>query len=145
MVDPVDPEREGGHVQLDAATKAQVRRLGAEIARLVRAGPILPGTLTPRRTRCGRTGCQCMADPPVLHGPYWSWTRKIDRKTVTRYLSDDEVSAYKVWFDNAKQLRALLAELEGLGLQAVGATRGSREPADQGSEADVGSRRLSRG
>ena len=43
----------------------------------------LPGTLTARRTRCSSPGCRCPSDPPVLHGPYHSWTRKIAGKTVT--------------------------------------------------------------
>ncbi len=106
-------------MQLDQATKTEVARLGKEIAAAARAGLALPGTLTHRHTRCGRSGCRCVADPPVLHGPYWSWTRKVDNKTVTRYLSDDEVGDYAAFFDNAKRLRALLAELEALSLTVV--------------------------
>jgi hypothetical protein len=119
MTQPVDPERERRGVQLDAATRSDAQRVAEEIAAVARAGPLLPGTLVHRHTRCGRDGCRCMSDPPTLHGPYWSWTRKIDRKTVTRYLSDDEVRAYKEWFDNAKRLRDLFGELEALGLRAV--------------------------
>jgi len=119
MAHLVDAERERNGVQLDAPTRSDARRLAAEIAEVARAGPVLPGTLTRRHTRCGRRGCRCMADPPTLHGPYWSWTRKVDRKTVTRYLSDDEARAYKAWFDNARRLRGLIDELEALGLRAV--------------------------
>jgi hypothetical protein len=54
-----------------------------------------------------------------LHGPYWSWTRKVDNKTQTRYLSDDEVDDYQAFFDNAKRLRSLLVELEALSLSVV--------------------------
>ena len=60
-----------------------------------------------------------MADPPVLHGPYWSWTRKVGAKTVTRYLSEEEVGEYQAYFDNAKRLRTLIAELEALSLAVV--------------------------
>ena len=106
-------------MRLDKATKAEVSRLASEMAGVVRAGPALPGTLTSRHTRCGRAGCRCGADPPQLHGPYWSWTRKVDNKTVTRYLSDQEVEDYGEFFDNAKRLRALVAELEVLGLSVI--------------------------
>ncbi|MGH9028782.1 MAG: DUF6788 family protein, partial [Acidimicrobiales bacterium] len=82
MTDPGDARREGGGVQLEATARAEAKRLGDEIARIARSGPVLPGTLTRRQTRCGRDGCRCMADPPQLHGPYWSWTRKIEGKTV---------------------------------------------------------------
>jgi hypothetical protein len=60
-----------------------------------------------------------MADPPRLHGPYWSWTRKVANKTVTRYLSDEQWADYQSWFDNARRLRALVAELEAVCLQVV--------------------------
>ena len=119
MAHMVDPERERRDVQLDASTRTDAQRVAEEIARVASAGPVLPGTLTRRHTRCGKDGCRCMADPPILHGPYWSWTRKIDRKTVTRYLSDEEAREYKAWFDNAKRLRGLLDQLEALGLRAI--------------------------
>ncbi|MHB1504002.1 MAG: DUF6788 family protein [Acidimicrobiales bacterium] len=115
----VDPARECRGVQLDASTRTDAQRVAEEIARVAGAGSVLLGTLTRRHTRCGRAGCRCMADPRTLHGPYWSWTRKIDRKTVTRYLSDEEARDYEAWFDNAKRLRGLLDQLEALGLRAL--------------------------
>ena len=51
---------------------------------------VLPGSITERRTRCGRRNCGCHADPPRLHGPYWQWTRKIAAKTICRWLSNDQ-------------------------------------------------------
>jgi hypothetical protein len=106
-------------VQLDKETKLEVARLAREIAAVARSGPALPGTLTHRLTRCGHASCRCRAEPPVLHGPYWSWTRKIDNKTVTRYLNNQEIGDYQPFFDNAKRLRALLAEVEAVGLTIV--------------------------
>lgn len=104
-------------MRLDEQTKAEAERLADEISRVARRGPALPGTLLERRTRCGRPGCKCGGDPPVPHGPYWSWTRKIAGKTQTRYLNDDQRADYQEWFDTAKQLRALVAALENLGLE----------------------------
>lgn len=106
-------------MQLDRATKAEVGRLAREMAAVARSGLVLPGTLTRRHTRCGRDGCRCGDDPPRLHGPYWSWTRKIDNKTSTRYLSEEEVGDYQAFFENAKRLRGLLAELETLSLSVL--------------------------
>ena len=128
----MDEKWKGGTVRLDKETKAEVSRLASEMAGVVRSGPALPGTLTQRHTRCGRTGCRCGADPPQLHGPYWSWTRKVNNKTVTRYLSDEEVADYEAFFDNAKRLRALLGELENLGLSVIeGTTAESKEPSSR--------------
>lgn len=52
-----------------------------------------------------------------MHGPYFQWTRKINQKTVTRNLTDEQWQRYKQWFDNAKRLRKLLADLETLSLE----------------------------
>jgi hypothetical protein len=91
--------------------QARAAEIAAEIAGL---GFALPGTLTERAMRCGHQRCRCRADPPRLHGPYHQWTRRIDGKTVTRILSDDQLADYRPWFDNHKRLRTLVAELEAL-------------------------------
>ena len=62
---------------------------------LAAIGFCLPGTLTARRTRCSSPGCRCRSEPPLLHGPYYSWTRKIAGKTVTRTLSPAQAERYE--------------------------------------------------
>lgn len=101
--------------------RAQRRRdtVTAEIAAL---GWALPGSLTERFTRCGNPACRCRAEPPQLHGPYPTWTRKVDNKTVTRTLTAEQAELYRPWFANARRLRELLAELETLSLQAADIT-----------------------
>jgi hypothetical protein len=86
---------------------------------LAAAGFALPGTLTVRAYACGKPSCRCHAEPPRLHGPYAEWTRKIGGKTVTRRLSPAELTEYQPLFDNAKKLRALLAELQDLTLEII--------------------------
>jgi hypothetical protein len=101
--------------------------IGAELASL---GLALPGTLIERHVRCGRTNCRCHADPPVLHGPYWQWTRKAAGKTITRLVPDEQLDDYRQWLDNHRKLRALVAELEALTLAIADAgPRGKRRPA----------------
>jgi len=78
----------------------------------------LPGSLTRRYMRCGKPNCRCKADPPDLHGPYLHWTRTVAGKTVTRTLTPDQAARYQPWFDNARRLRTLLADLETRSLQA---------------------------
>jgi hypothetical protein len=80
---------------------------------------VLPGSIVVRHMRCGKTPCRCKADPPELHGPYISWTRKVAGKTVTRLLDPDQLDRYQHGFDNARRLRQLIAELETLSLQAT--------------------------
>ena len=99
----------------------QAQALLAQISQL---GFCLPGTLTQRRTRCSSPGCRCHQNPPALHGPYYSWTRKINGKTVTRTLTPEQARRYQPWFENARQLRALTAELEALSLKLAQAAEG---------------------
>ncbi|MGH9656537.1 MAG: DUF6788 family protein [Bryobacteraceae bacterium] len=94
--------------------EAERRRI---VSALTQAGFCLPGSVNDERTRCGKPGCRCKADPPVLHGPYHHWTRKIDGKTVGRYLSDEQLERYGEWFDQARRLRELFNQLETLSLR----------------------------
>lgn len=77
----------------------------------------LPGSLGRRESTCGKPGCRCKADPPQLHGPYYLWTRKVDGKTVTRMLTDEQARRYQPWFDNAADLRRVVRELQGLSVR----------------------------
>ncbi len=80
---------------------------------------LLPGSVVVREMRCGKANCACKADPPTLHGPYIQWTRSVDGKTVTRYLTEKQLARYRPWFDNARRLKELLAKLEAASLAAL--------------------------
>ena len=99
-----------------AALERRRAKITTEIAAL---GLPLPGSLVERLTRCGNTGCRCHADPPQLHGPYLTWTRKVDNKTVTRTLDTAQANALRPLLDNSRRLRELTTELEALALQQV--------------------------
>lgn len=116
MADRVDPLCQGGAVGPSPKQRAEQQRIAAALAEV---GFVLPGTLTERLTRCGRPNCRCHSDPPRLHGPYHQWTRKVDNKTVTRIFSDEQYADYGPWFDNERELRSLVAHLEGLSLAVV--------------------------
>jgi hypothetical protein len=88
-------------------------------AALVAAGFALPGSLVERRMRCGKPNCRCASDPAQLHGPYYSWTRKVAGKTETRLLSADQAERYRAWFATARRIRDLTNELEALSLAIV--------------------------
>jgi hypothetical protein len=128
------------------AQRAARDRIAAQLAQ---AGFALPGTLTVRAYACGKPGCRCHADPPRLHGPYAEWTRKIGGKTITRRLTPAELTEYQPLFDNAKKLRALVAEMQDLTLEII-ETDSSRqhhrspEPETRGPE-NVGEARLTCG
>ena len=103
-------------MKITASQAAAQDRIAAELASV---GLALPGTLSLQRYRCGKPTCRCRADLPHLHGPYAQWTRKIEGRTVTRRLSAAELAVYGPLFDNARRLRALVAELQALTLAIV--------------------------
>jgi hypothetical protein len=70
-------------------------------------GWTLPGSITERHTRCSNPTCRCRAEPPQQHGPYATWTRKVDNTTVTRNLTAEQVERYRPWLANARRLREL--------------------------------------
>lgn len=89
----------------------------------------LPGSVIVRHMRCGKMGCACKADPPALHGPYIQWTRTVDGKTVTKFLSQDQLARYQPWFDNARRLKELIAMLQIASVHAVERHEGWTTPA----------------
>jgi hypothetical protein len=95
------------------------------VAQLAASDFALPGTILERRICCKKPGCRCMREPPELHGPYYQWTRKLNGKTVTRLLTSEQKQRYEAWFENAKQIRSLLAELEALSLVVLESVEGS--------------------
>ena len=107
--------------QPSAAQRRAQTRIAAAFGEI---GFALPGSLVERMTSCGKAGCRCQGDPPVLHGPYLSWTRAVDGKTVTRKITEEQRERYQEWFDNARRLHRLVTELEVLSVQALGRAEG---------------------
>lgn len=95
--------------------EATRRGLASQLAEI---DGLLPGSLVVRRMRCGKPGCSCHDDPAALHGPYIQWTRTLDGRTVTRYLSEQQLTRYQPWFDNARRLKEIAAKLEVASLRA---------------------------
>ncbi len=84
-------------------------------------GLVLRGTIGARRMRCGKPTCRCKADPPLLHGPYYLWTRKVAGKTVTVRLTAEQAARCQQWTRNMRRLDRLVKKLQGLGLRAANA------------------------
>lgn len=89
----------------------------------------LPGSVVVRNMRCGKRGCACKAEPPTLHGPYIQWTRTVAGKTVTKFLTEDQLARYQPWFDNARRLKELIAMLQIASVHAVERHEGWNTPA----------------
>jgi hypothetical protein len=93
------------------------------LIQLADLGLVLRGSIASRLPRCGQPGCRCKADPPVLHGPYYVWTRKVAGKTVTAQLAPDQAQYCLAWNQNMRELDRVVAELQDLGFQAAALVR----------------------
>lgn len=99
-------------------TKAWAATRAALATSLGEIDGVLPGSVVVRRIPCGKPGCACKTGPDAGHGPYIQWTRSVGGKTITRYLSEQQLARYQPWFDNARRLNELVAKLEVASIQA---------------------------
>lgn len=99
-----------------AAYERRYRELASQLAEI---GLIASGSVVHRHTRCSTTGCRCHANPPQLHGPYYQWTAKVDGKTVTRRLTEQEANLYKNWITNDRHLRTLITKMRDVANKAT--------------------------
>ena len=111
--------------ELSAEQRRRQRRITSAIARIDLA---LPGSVEVRRTRCGKANCRCHSDDEARHGPYLVWTRKVNARTVTKVLSNEDLKDYQGWLDNARRLRELVDELHKLTLEVVEGSEGRSRP-----------------
>ena len=109
-------------------------------AELGQIGITLPGSLTSRTTRCQRASCHCHADPPVLHGPYPTWTRKISGRSVTKTLTPQEAERLRPYFTAHRRLRQLITELEAVSMELAAPPPAPGTPEDQPGEAGTSPR-----
>jgi len=72
-------------------------------------GPILPGSVSTARARCGKQTCKCRNDPTHRHGPYYRWTGIIDEKKTTVTLTQEEAKECVQQIKNFKKLQTRLA------------------------------------
>ena len=80
--------------------------------------PILPGSISTARSRCGKAGCACKLSRPRLHGIYYRWTGFIGGKRTTKTVSKEvaqecirRIRSYRRFQrDLATLLRKALAE-----------------------------------
>src|SRR5260370_32924812 len=93
-----------------------------------------PGPHAHRPTGGRRPGSPDSADPPQLHGPYPTWTRKIGSRPVTKTLTPQDAERLRPYFDAHRPLPQLITELEALSIQlASSETPRGAQPAQHGN------------
>ena len=78
--------------------------------------PILPGSISTARSRCGKLGCACKSRSPRLHGPYYRWTGFISGKRTTKTISKDVAQECK---RRIERFRKLQKTIDALAAEAV--------------------------
>jgi len=95
-----------------AGNKRRIHTLEKQIRRtkeeLISLGDLRPGSLSQQYNVCGNPNCQCKAEPPKKHGPYYqlSYTRK--GRSTTRFVRPKDLSEVKRQLKNYQRLRKLV-------------------------------------
>jgi hypothetical protein len=86
---------------------------------LMHVGYFRRGSLVKRFMVCGKPSCICHASPPRLHGPYYQWTRKINGKTNTLFLTREQAEFLSDWIAAGRELDHIIEQMERLSLRAT--------------------------
>ncbi len=95
-------------------------RLKHELASLAtQMGFALPGSVRSRFFECTRrNNCRCHDDPANRHGPYHYWTRKVQGKTMSVSLTDEQLTRVQEWIENGRTLGRVVKQMQHESLRA---------------------------
>ena len=128
---------------IDAVEGFEQRRkeLKGELASL---GDMRPGSLVERYRKCGSSGCHCAKQDSPGHGPYWSLTREVDGKTITKVIpAGTAVERTRAQIAEYRRFRRLMRELVEVSERLCNSQLGSPEAASKEAAKKGGSKRSS--
>ena len=96
--------------QLKAYSNKQKKLAG----KLQEIGFIWPGNIQRRYLTCGKPYCACRKDPEARHGPYFYWTSKEGKKTVSHLLKPEEADLLEEWIGNRRKLETIVCQMKEL-------------------------------
>ncbi|MGE0171180.1 MAG: DUF6788 family protein [Oligoflexales bacterium] len=85
-------------------------------------GPLINGSVTKTRTKCGKDNCSCRVSKKDLHATGYRWTGKIKGKRTTVSLSRDDAAKCQVMIDNYDTLMKAVTLLIESGFVLAGLT-----------------------
>jgi hypothetical protein len=86
-------------------------RARAISAPLAQPKPMRRGSITERYVKCSKPGCACADRAEARHGPYYSWTRKIDGRTQSRFLTRQQAELVRAQITAGQDFRKALEAL----------------------------------
>jgi hypothetical protein len=100
--------REANH--MDKRVQSLQKKIDSVKKQISKIGDIRPGSLSEQYNVCGTPNCQCKADPPKKHGPYFqlSYTRK--GKSRSRFIKPHHLSRIKSEVEAYRKLKTLVDE-----------------------------------
>jgi hypothetical protein len=101
--------------------------------RLLRLDYVCTGNLRRRYAVCGSKNCCCKAPSPQRHGPYYYWSRLLDRKVVQRVLSSQDAAIVARGIANYRKAKALLRKWEAQTVQGLKNSRARKQGSTGGA------------
>lgn len=87
--------------------------------KLMGVGYVCSGSVMLLYRKCGRANCACQSSKKARHGPYYIWTRKVNGKTVTRTLSEEQSKRCLQYIENLRNFEELLEAMKGLAAELL--------------------------
>jgi len=75
----------------------------------------IPGSIQITYLKCGKKNCRCHQTEDQRHGPYYLWYRRVDGKTTTQSIAEEDVQSYRSWIGNREKLESLFQKIIALG------------------------------
>lgn len=97
-----------------AQLEAKITQLKAELMTL---GDLRPGTLSEQYNVCGTAGCQCKADPPRKHGPYYQVSFTWQGQSKTHFVRREHIATVRQQLRTYERLRDLVNDWIAAGLE----------------------------
>jgi len=82
-------------------------------------GFITTGSLIKVYKTCGNPRCRCHKDRTKRHGPYNIWTRKVNSKTVTRTLTDEQAKLVQECIDNMRKIEKIIEQMKDTSVRYI--------------------------
>jgi hypothetical protein len=87
----------------------------------------IPGSIQIMYLKCGKKNCRCHQTEDQRHGPYYLWYRRVDGKTTTQSIAEEDVQSYLMWIGNREKLEALFQKIIALGADYAAAFKSTSD------------------
>ena len=106
--------------QMNEQRRKKIRQATEAIRRAIdEIDYVVSGSLYVRMKPCGKKTCHCAKDPSKRHGPYYEWTRLMNKKMVHTILSEEKYEVIRQAIANKREIKRLLLLWEALSTNEI--------------------------